>query len=905
MKPLADLSPDELRRAMAAWDALQDLPQADAPARLAELDAAEPRVGRAVRAMLAADAEGGDATDWQAPRPTGAPAPEQPNGAARWPDTVGAYRIESLLGSGGMSHVYAARRWQGPQRLVALKVLKPELLSSAMRQRFEREQALQERLIHPHIAQLYDAGLDETGTPYLAMERIDGTTITAHAEQAGLTINERVRLFLQACDAVAHAHANLIVHRDLKPSNILVDARGQVKLLDFGIAKWLDGDAAMGDATELTQLSGRAFTPDYAAPEQVLGGRVTIATDVYALGVLLYELLTGRRPFAGASAVALATHPARTAPKASTVANPAASARALKGDLDAILAKATSFDPTERYTNVPALVDDLSRYLERRPVAARQTPWTDRAAKFVRRNPAAVALATAAVVAVAGGVGATLWQAQRTATEAARADAVREFLTSLFRSATPEVSQDELPTSRDLALEGEKRLAENKTLPLSARAELAGVLGEVWARTGDPQRSVPLLRQQIAWLTELHGADSQEVALASVSLGDALMASDQLDEAEKTWRAALPAARKQFDEGGRAWVSLMSQLSALRSNRGDTEGGLADRVDLLKQVQANPRMPPMVLAELYNDVGAAYFVTGRYAEAADYTQRAIDHDRRYPQGDQSRDLREQLNTRSNLVYAHWGLGHLARAREESAALRAELLARLGERHVLSLNQSRLAVMVDTEMGLYDESLALIEQTLPLVDRSKPEWGKWHVALLADRALAWVHSGRETDGLRLAQEQLDYFLAEPRPEAYGADIASLAATDALIGLGRMDEAHALAGRLLAAFEANWRPSRLMQMQLRLAVSNPSRNAEHLAEARRLVSEFAPDEPLRGKFCVVDTLLTTQGQARLPALQACRAGMAELPSTHPAHKAWQRWLQQPQRVPGPADWLDLLS
>ena len=895
MKPLAGLTADELRRALALWDELQDLPAEEVQARLT--GEASPAVAAAVRAMQVADDTGGLGA---APLPLAPPADRVP-----LPEAVGPYRVQSLLGSGGMSLVYAATRAQGPQRVVALKVLRPELVSAALRQRFQREQALQERLVHPHIAQLYDTGLDDQGRPYLAMERIDGVPITRHADAASLAVPARVRLFLQVCEAVAYAHAHLIVHRDLKPSNILVDRQGQVKLLDFGIAKWLDGDAADGEATELTRVGGQAFTPEYAAPEQVLGGRVTVATDVYALGVLLFELLAGRRPFAvGEAAASKAAQ--REAPRASSVAAAPAPTKALRGDLDAIVAKALAPAPGDRYASVTALADDLERYLARRPVAARQTPWTDRAAKFVRRNPAAVALGAAVLLAVGAGVGATLWQARQTAAQAARADAVRDFLTALFRSATPEVSQDEPPSARDLALEGERRLAEERELPLAAKAELAGVLGEVWARTGEPQRSVPLLRQRIAWLTTLHGADSEAVALAHVALGDALMASDQLEAAAQTWRQALPAARRHFADGGTAWVGLMTQLGALKTNTGDAAGGLADRLQLLAAVQANPRVPALTRAELDNDVGAAYFTVGRPAEAADYFQRAIDHDRRHPQGPQARDVREQLNTRSNLVFAHWSMGRLARARDESAALRAEVIARLGERHVLSLNQARLTVMIDAELGLYDEALALIEQTLPLVNRDKPEWGKWHVALLADRAFVWTHQGRLADGGALAQAQLDYFLAEPRPEPYGADVASLAAMDALIAGGHHAAARARGEALWTAFQGWWRPTRRLQLRLRQLVveDDPARRATLLAEVRQAAAALAPDEPLRGKACTIAALRSeAAGSARQSALAACEPLLQGLPATHPARAAWRR--ARDGQAPSAADWADLLA
>ncbi len=297
--------------------------------------------------------------------------------------TIGAYTLSSQIGQGGMGSVWLAERSDGRfKRQVAVKFLNVALVGRGGEERFKREGSILGRLAHPHIAELVDAGVSPAGQPYLVLEYVEGEHIDRYCDDRTLDVEARVRLFLDVLVAVAHAHANLIVHRDLKPSNVLVSKDGQVKLLDFGIAKLLEGEGQSGEATLLTVEGGRAMTPEYAAPEQLRGEAVTTATDVYALGVLLYVLLTGQHP-AGSGAHTPADlvkaivdkespRPSDTA--APTRANaeitttnatcrattPEKLRRLLRGDLDTIVAKALKKSPQERYASVTALADDLA-----------------------------------------------------------------------------------------------------------------------------------------------------------------------------------------------------------------------------------------------------------------------------------------------------------------------------------------------------------------------------------------------------------------------------------------------------------------------------------------------------------------------------------------------------------------
>ena len=328
-------------------------------------------------------------------------------GASTVPDFVGPFRVLAELGRGGMGRVLLAVRdgLEGAPR-VAIKVLDRQVDNAEARRRFDRERETLARLEHPHIARLYDGGVTADGVPYLVMEFVEGLAIDRHCDEHRLDLGARLALMRQVCEAVEFAHGRLVVHRDLKPANVMVDAHGQVKLLDFGIAKWIDD---LDADSPLTLTSNRVLTPAYAAPEQYNGDAITAATDVYQLGLLLYTLLTGTRAHAlsgtAPDAVRRAvcdTEPTRPSAVQQTGADAAVSrplARQLVGDLDAIVLKALRKDPRDRYGTVEALGRDLDNYRENRPVSARQGTGIYAVRKYVRRHPVPVAAAAGVLVA--------------------------------------------------------------------------------------------------------------------------------------------------------------------------------------------------------------------------------------------------------------------------------------------------------------------------------------------------------------------------------------------------------------------------------------------------------------------------------------------------------------------------
>ena len=383
----------------------------------------------------------------------------------------GAYTLERPLGRGGSGSVWLARRSDGRYAgHVAIKLLNAALVGRAAEGRFRREGNILARLAHPNITRLLDAGISPSAQPYLVVEVVDGAPIDAWCDTHRLPIDARLRLFLDVLGAVAQAHANLIVHRDLKPSNVLVAADGTPKLLDFGIAKLIEDEVEGAGATQLTRDAGRAMTPQYAAPEQLTGAPVTTATDVYALGVLLYLLLCGRHPVGeDASSTAslvravVDTTPPRladaleAAPDASALAAARATtrerlARALRGDLDTIVAKAMRKLPAERYASVAALAADIRHYLAHKPIAARADSIAYRAARFVRRNRVGVALSALALAAIVAGLVGTAVQATRASAAAALADTQRLRADAAARAATDERDFALTALSRSIAV---------------------------------------------------------------------------------------------------------------------------------------------------------------------------------------------------------------------------------------------------------------------------------------------------------------------------------------------------------------------------------------------------------------------------------------------------------------------
>ena len=493
---------------------------------------------------------------------------------------VGAYRITGVLGEGGTSTVYRAERADGQfARTVALKVLHRAVQpGSAPARRLQAERQILASFAHPHVAQVYDGGLIDDERPYLALEHVEGAPLTAHCDAHTCSVAERLALFEQAARAVQAAHERLVVHRDLKPSNILVTERGTegaptVKLLDFGIAKLL-GDLPGLEAAPQTRTGLTPMTPAYAAPEQVRGEAVTTAADTYALGVVLYELLAGRRPHPeqGSDPYAVARAVVEDdPPPPSTVAEGDERTAPLRGDLDAIVMKALRKQPSERYGTVQALLDDVQAHRARRPVAARQGTWRYRTAKFMRRHRWGVGVAAAFAVVLAGAFVVLLQQQAQTAhqrdraqAEAAKARQVTDYLVNLFAFSDPTQVQEDTVTARELLRRGTARIEKNLREQPVVQAALFDVTGRAYRGLGRYDSAGVLLEQALAQRRRLPGDHRREVAASLEALAELrtrqreFAAADSLYREALTLRRALPdraAQAEALDRRGRALIA--------------------------------------------------------------------------------------------------------------------------------------------------------------------------------------------------------------------------------------------------------------------------------------------------------------------------------------------------------------
>lgn len=461
-------------------------------------------------------------------------------------DLVGPYRVIEELGTGGMGSVWLAERSDGkPRRRVALKL--PRMVwASDLSERMERERDILASLEHPNIARLYDAGLDEQARPYLAIEYVEGVRITHYCEEHQLDTRRRVELFIQVLNAVQYAHTRLVLHRDLKPGNILVNRNGSVRLLDFGIAKLIEDTQPDGEADMITMT--RALTPRYASPEQLRGERLTLVSDVYSLGVILHELLTGVSPYPTSvksrAEVELAVMEGVRTPPSRRVASESGTgdlqlsgvrlSRELRGDLDAVLLKSLAVDVPARYASVEALTADLARWLDGRPVLAVPPSAFVIARKFVMRNRFAVSVATIATLAILATSGIAFYQAKKATAESQRAAATRDFLIDMFESANPEMHGGREATVRELVSAAERVLYSSLDRQPLVQAEMLGSLVNVWLRLGDIHRANVVLGKKIQ---SLEDAGEQGALLASLidkvslslSIGD-------LETAEKLHR---------------------------------------------------------------------------------------------------------------------------------------------------------------------------------------------------------------------------------------------------------------------------------------------------------------------------------------------------------------------------------
>jgi non-specific serine/threonine protein kinase/serine/threonine-protein kinase len=533
---------------------------------------------------------------------------------------LGPWQLLHLIGRGGAGEVYLASRADGAfQQQVAIKVLHRGAVAEAAR--FHAERDILARLEHPGIARLLDGGLHAGGRPYMVMEYVEGQSLTEFCDSRQLSLTARLRLFIEVCTVVSYAHRNFVVHRDLKPRNILVTQEGRVKLLDFGVAKLLDDVA--GPASDKTSAP---LTPDYAAPEQLTGQPITTATDVYALGVVLFELLTSRRPFQNtampvAHAVQSVLHEVAPAPSraARILDNARIPARLLEGDLDAIVAKCLRKEAGHRYEGVDGLELDLRRHLECKPVAAREGARLYVLGRFLRRHRLIVAAGVTVVLALAVSLAAVSWQAHRVALErdiatraAAREEAVRYYVTNLFRASASEHGPEPTTAKQMLDRSAQRVLQEYRDDPYLA-GKVVETLSDLYGALEDFEGQVPLLE---GFLKQAGPeADPESVAFARQQLANA-----ELQRGNTARAAALvPLALDFWASDPRRFAPQRLEglviKGRLQRAQGDLDGSIATYSAALEERIALSGLNHPETAALYNSLAVAHMQANHFNAA--------------------------------------------------------------------------------------------------------------------------------------------------------------------------------------------------------------------------------------------------------------------------------------------------
>jgi serine/threonine protein kinase/tetratricopeptide (TPR) repeat protein len=577
-----------------------------------------------VLAMLEEDARGASLLD----RGVADVAQRIVGGAAGQPaDVIGPYRITGVLGEGGMGIVYRAERTDLGS-VVAIKLLRDAWLSPARRDRFAREQRLLSQLKHPSIATLHDAGALPDGTPWFVMEYVDGLSITEHCRTRAASLDERLRLYRAVCEAVQHAHRSLVIHRDLKPSNILVTAEGQVKLLDFGISKRIDLGERPGDET---RTGMRLMTPAYASPEQLRGGQPAVDSDVYALGVVLYELLAGALPFALAgrtpdSAVEIVSRPPERPSVVAARTGLTAAPRAVWADLDVLILTAMHADRARRYPTVEALIRDVDHFLRGEPLEARPDDFGYRASKFVRRN---VRPLVAAVTALSLVVGLVVFYTVRVTrarnaalAEARRTERIQRFMLSLFEGGDKSVGPRSGLSAVTLVERGVQEARSLGAEP-GVQADLYETLGNIYDKLGQFAPADTMLRAALEQRRALAGGDDAAVGRSLIALG--LLRSDQakFDEAERLVRDGLAAAQRTSppDIARATWA--VGKVLEDRGAYGKAIPVLEDAV--ARYEAAAPGTPELVAA--VTELANSHFYAGHYDVCRKLNERALALDR--------------------------------------------------------------------------------------------------------------------------------------------------------------------------------------------------------------------------------------------------------------------------------------
>src|SRR5688572_16521659 len=742
-------------------------------------------------------------------------------------DVIGPYRLLTQLGEGGMSTVWRAERCDGSlQREVALK-LPHTGWAYGFARRMAHERDILASLEHSRIARLYDAGVTSEGRPWLAMECVEGVPIDRHCQERQLSVTDKLRLFLQVADAVAYAHSRLIVHRDLKPSNIFVTPGGEVRLLDFGVAKLMEDDVPAEQ--HLTRQIGRPVTPNYAAPE-LLGARaVGTAADVYSLGVVLFELLSGERPYTLGLPGAVRYEDALLqieVPAVSARATGKANQRALRGDLDTIVAKALKKEPLERYATVEALAADIERFLRHEPVLARPDSRAYRIGRFVARNKVAAAAVSAVVVALIGGAGVASWQAHeagiqraRAVTRLVQAEAALEFAATVVT----EGIQGEEKLSRSELLDRSVALAEGVASDLSQRVVATDLIGG-WLLNFDRYADVERILNRTLQTLPVDFDDPIK-HVVSCKLATAFAAQGKLQESTRLFDQAIDASQ----DDPAILADCLHYRAQLARNSNDARGALQFSTQALQNFDAAGRIEPKARAVMRSERALALSANGQPAAA----------DREFAAAVRELELAGRGNsTEASTMYNNWGLVLASSGNPRGALSRYERALAIGRTLAPDAEPSSTQVANQarslTSLGRYQEARASLEVALAQARRH---------SYVEDQISALVGLARVaflTEDLQRSQRLIDEAVATVSRDGgvlEGSVVdADLRITQARLWqrVGRNDEARAVFTEELDRLAASGTRSGLTVSLLTFrsqTLAAQNRSAEALADAKQ--------------------------------------------------------------------------
>jgi serine/threonine-protein kinase len=744
-----------------------------------------------VMALLAADSEGHSLLDHESA------IEALPEAASLVGEQLGPFLLTEEIASGGMGSVYLGVRAdkQFEQR-VAVKVIQPGLNTSVILRRFYQERQILARLQHPNIAQLIDGGLTPDRRPYFIMEYVDGEPIDQYCRKRSLSVVERLNIFLQACEAVEFAHSNLVVHRDIKPANILVGNDGRVKLLDFGIAKVTEGAEGLAEAPALTMTGFRALTPRYASPEQLRNETITTASDVYSLGVVLYELLTGHYPYLAKrdsameferavitqeperpSSVILRTDDNSTRPgeKSSNKEDLRKLRRLLRGDLDTICITALRKDIERRYHTVRQLTDDIRRYLSGFPIEARMDSVPYMAGKFIRRHRTIVTIATLAVLAIAI---TTAVYTQRLARErnlarieARKAEAISSFLTGIFEVSDPNVSQGKEISARELLDTAVARLNTQLNNQPAVKANLMSVTADIYFDLGVYPEARKLAFKAADLRRTALGENNADYAWSLEQLARILDDAGEPDSALTFARQQLSIVKKLYPEKDTMVATAQISMAYIYRHLGQFDSAayyythaLATQRELLGDADVE-------VGNTLNHLARLYFQQGEYAKAEPLAREAIQNLRTYYQRDDHFEV----------IAAMGNLGGILSAEEkypqaESVFTQARnILARVvGTDHAYYGGITEQLANAVYHEGKIEEAHRLFDESLKISEKNLPYNHPGHVAALIGLGRLLSEHGDYREGEKLLREALQI-----RQNTLPADHWQIATTESLL------------------------------------------------------------------------------------------------------------------------------